>query len=277
MAPPYLPDKKFAYPLPKFNMDELYQPTMVTITVNNWDVPSEGCCTRNFTVQRELICRHSDYFRGAFEGRFPEARSKTITITDTRPSAFQTFMDFLFHNEIFQEDDDPTGWSWGHLFRCYIFGDKYDSRGFRNRVFEAIQTKLLMRQPCSYQFPEGEDLIRVWENTVTSDPLRKLLVHAYVTNYRVLEDDEEQLRIFETFPVEFTHQALIFSKRLTSSNACVHCSRDGDGRSCDNPGHTGFETYDLVERWCLYHQHDTDREREICGSRWEARLDQFFD
>ncbi|KAF2160303.1 hypothetical protein M409DRAFT_60008 [Zasmidium cellare ATCC 36951] len=262
---------RVAYPLPKFTMDELYEPTMVTIKVNDSESEDNHYYERVFTVQRELISRHSDYFRGAFEGQFAEGLSKTTTITDFHPNTFQTFMDFVFNNEVSQNGDDPTEWGWEYLFSCYIFGDKYDSRGFRNRVFEVIQTKLLVRRPRTYHFPPGKDLTHLWENTSATDSLRKLLIDAYITEYDLLSDSEKQLRILESFPPDLVNQCLIAALRFSSRNECVHCRRGGDGLPCTSTTHTGLETTDLAKgRWCQHHQHNSDEEKQICLWRRDA-------
>jgi hypothetical protein len=47
-------------------------------------------------VYKELLCFHSEYFRGAFEGSFRESEEKSIHIKDVSESTFRLFRFWLF-------------------------------------------------------------------------------------------------------------------------------------------------------------------------------------
>ncbi|KAF2160302.1 hypothetical protein M409DRAFT_60007 [Zasmidium cellare ATCC 36951] len=266
---------RIAHPLPKFDMEELYNPTMVTITVNNEDAKmSSPWQERDFTVPRELICRYSDYFRGAFEGGFAETAEKATMITDVSPEIFEIFMYFLYHNEVAGADDEeePATWAWSFLFWCYVFGDQYDSKGFRARIFEVIQIK--MRQPASYNFPNGKDLEVVMNNLPSSDSLRKFLVAALLTEYDVFDGDDDEVSYAPEMPANFLAESIVLSRRLNSRLICRHCGPHGDFGQCHDKAHSALESRigGLQDRqWCQYHKHDTDLERRVC----ECRRDTF--
>jgi hypothetical protein len=49
-----------------------------------------------FMVYKELVCFHSEYFRGAFEGSFRESEEKSIVLADVTESTFRLFQVWLY-------------------------------------------------------------------------------------------------------------------------------------------------------------------------------------
>src|ERR1041384_375834 len=49
-----------------------------------------------FMVYKELVCFHSEYFRGAFEGSFRESEEKSIVLDDVTEATFRLFQVWLY-------------------------------------------------------------------------------------------------------------------------------------------------------------------------------------
>lgn len=68
--------------------------TVVTVEVST-DTERE-----QFIVHKDVLTNCSPYFKAAFEGEFREANEKSITIPDTKPATFQTFMDWCYFGNV---------------------------------------------------------------------------------------------------------------------------------------------------------------------------------
>jgi len=62
---------------------------------------------KTFMVYKELLCFHSDYFRGAFTGSFRESVEKSIRISDVSERVFRLFQTWLYA-QVTREEADPA-------------------------------------------------------------------------------------------------------------------------------------------------------------------------
>ncbi|KAF2128458.1 hypothetical protein P153DRAFT_397531 [Dothidotthia symphoricarpi CBS 119687] len=74
--------------------------TLVNILVGE----GEKC----FMVHKDLLCYHSKYFRGAFEGSFREKEDKTIRLRDINEGVFRLFQFWLYAQATRDEEDSTT-------------------------------------------------------------------------------------------------------------------------------------------------------------------------
>ncbi|KAF2210483.1 hypothetical protein CERZMDRAFT_99542 [Cercospora zeae-maydis SCOH1-5] len=107
---------------PDMKLEELYHPAMVSITIVDENE------SETFHVPRELICTRSDYFRAAFNGRFIESTTLTITLEETSIWTFKTFIGWLYTSRLTLPQspagllgeqgraNDPTTWPFKILF-----------------------------------------------------------------------------------------------------------------------------------------------------------------
>lgn len=51
-------------------------------------------------MHKDVICHHSDYFRGVFEGRFAESGSGTLKLPEEDPIIFRTYVDWLYCQDV---------------------------------------------------------------------------------------------------------------------------------------------------------------------------------
>ena len=75
-----------------------------------------------------------------------------------------------------------------------------------------------------------------------------------------------------SFPAAFQAECLYQASRQIMALKCKHCR---PGSSCDDPCTSTYHipgdiAIDLVEDWCLLHQHATDEEKKLCEWRFKA-------
>ena len=61
-------------------------------------VVGSGDGAQTFAVHKELICRQSEYFRGAFRGGFVEDRTGIVSLDDEDPATFARFLEWRLYN-----------------------------------------------------------------------------------------------------------------------------------------------------------------------------------
>lgn len=79
-------------------------------------------------------------------------------------------------------------WEWNRLANAYILGDKLQTTSFRNDIVTALVQKL----DEGNFFPDESTVKLIYENTVETSPLRRLVVHMYAAegSARTLEEDD---------------------------------------------------------------------------------------
>lgn len=97
----------FIYDAPaRIPIQDLLNPTMVTVTVRNEEEDPTGTETETFKIVRGVICARSGYFKKAFMGRFKEASEESITLNDVSPWVFKVFLTWLYTGLIYMDRED---------------------------------------------------------------------------------------------------------------------------------------------------------------------------
>ncbi|KAF2499043.1 hypothetical protein BU16DRAFT_523639 [Lophium mytilinum] len=100
-----------------------------------------------FDIHRELLCKRSEFFRGAFKGGFKEAGERSMVLEDVSVSLMRQFMRWIYNGafpftasiEEGGSDDDHVVLDPDELLDLYIFGDRYDLPTLRGDSLAMIQ------------------------------------------------------------------------------------------------------------------------------------------
>lgn len=170
--------------VPDMKLEELCQPTMVSIMIVDGDE------SETFYVPRELICTRSDYFRATFKGHFSEGKSLTTTLEDTPIWTFKTFVGWLYTSRLVlpqkpadllgetSEAKDPTTWPFKTLFELYVFADRFDTRMLRRLVIERIIFKIASGEG----YPELSEIAFLYESLPRASPLIRFICYDAAEN-----------------------------------------------------------------------------------------------
>lgn len=138
---------------PTLDLDELCQPTMITLKEANRHEESDGE-RFEFQVIGEVLCANSAYFKAALLGEFVESKEKCMTIEDLPSWVVPCFINWLYTRKISLAGHAhpnvsglhlgvSTRWKWRCLAELYVFCNQYDTKGLRDQVLEIFQIRLL--------------------------------------------------------------------------------------------------------------------------------------
>jgi hypothetical protein len=108
---------------------------------------------KSFTIHRDLLVRHSEFFEAALRGEWREARNRTVDLQESSPQHFEVFYNFLYNGCIFTSKDGDftphkpgsfTGSDaeWLRLGESWALGQKILSTSFKDAVTDATLTKI---------------------------------------------------------------------------------------------------------------------------------------
>ena len=131
-----------------------------------------------FGIHKGLLCHHSSYFKAALTEGFKEALEGTIALDEDRVDVFKVFNTWLYTGTLCAHE----GWTelkndHNFLTKLYLFSDKRGVPALQNDSIDVIIDGYLRLDliPCY-------DICHIWENTVDSSKLRKLVVDFWVRN-----------------------------------------------------------------------------------------------
>ncbi len=139
---------------------------------------------RTFTIHRGILCRSAAYFRAALEGEFKEAIDQALRLPEDDPDMFSHFELWLYTGSILESHESAKDISWKVLTDICLFGE---ARGIPELQNEAINA-YIDKYHATNEIPTGE-FNHIYENTLDSSPLRKLLVDL-VTFKGILTDSQ---------------------------------------------------------------------------------------
>lgn len=196
---------------------------------------------RTFIIHRDLLCAHSEYFRGAFMGKFKEAKERETTLTETTPEAFACFVNWIYRGSF--EIDLGTGRSQGELdagirqaVEAYLFADRYESSSFRRLVLDAIICKILVTPGTTFTFNTAR---LACCSLSESSGLRKFVQDFFV--HRWAPVSAKEMKGITMLPEDDIFE-ILFQK--------LH-KRDGTMSLFPKP-------------LCHYHEHKSEEERRTC-------------
>lgn len=266
--------------VPDMNPEELYRPTMVSITIK------DGTGSETFHVPRELICSRSDYFRATFMGRFSESRSLTTTLDETSIWTFKTFVNWLYTSRLALpqaptdllgetgDAKDPTTWPMQTLFEPYAFADRFDTRLLRRLVIEQV----IFSIASGAGYPSMAEIAWLYETLPRSSPLIRFICYnaATVLNSEELVDFRKQI-LAELGDVEvaFEFNSDLLAVDEASKDRCLECKRlrqlSDDERLINQCDVHRLPPYKVdrwypEHKWCFWHEHERDE------NEWEEKL-----
>ena len=194
-----------------------------------------------------MLTHYSGFFRGALNGNFHEAKTKTVTLADDNPTTFELFVHWLYYQDFPNKNrnDDPelvkSFYSKGFpddrkVVKLYVFGDEYEVEHLRRDAIDLLFRS--MEDPNSL-LPYPESTEYAFAHLSADDPMCRLLVDLFC-RYEILDDDaghEEFVNI--AFLQTMWHRYVYFCR-----------TKDVD--------------IDDKLSLCNYHEHATDEEKTTC-------------
>lgn len=173
-----------------------------------------------FQVHLRVLCDASPVFNAAFHGEFSEASSRSMSLPEDDPEAFERLVQWLYTKSY---DILPSVGEYGgddkmifmRLAKLYVAADKYGIVRLKNDVvdrwykFRADHTQL----PHVYQAVDY-----VYENTTSGSKLREIVVASYVWEINYEWYKLNSIRKWLGKRPEFTTDvAIAMSQRVTDS------------------------------------------------------------
>lgn len=170
------------------------------------------------------------------------------------------------------DEDDPSipvTWPWEVIIQLYVFGDRYDTKGFRNAIMDVALLKALQIEPRSYLWPDVKDQELAYKRLPSSSKFYWLLLDIGVheieptVSFSATQSPAETLGLH--LPAEALAILYCLSSRLAFKLACPACQA---GRHCGRdhasmPLRATFRT-----DFTSYYEHDSDEEVRACIKKW---------
>ncbi len=139
---------------------------------------------QRFGIHKDLVCFHSPYFKGAFEGHFAEAKSGEVVLEDVRPEVFGIFVHWLYTKSIDEticidtpfdviEKFKKEAESNGNLFEAWLLAEYLQVPKLQNQIIRLLIEKS-HKSGGVCKLSQLDALI--YEKTSVESPLRKFCV-----------------------------------------------------------------------------------------------------
>ena len=135
-------------------------------------------------MHKDTLCRSAPYFKAALEGGFKEFEDQVLELPDDDPVAFPHFQLWLYTGDILESHESPKDIGWHVLVSLYLFGDVRGIPRLQNKAVDLFIDKYVAMK----QIPGGQ-INRIYENTLDSSPLRKLMVDVFTFKVILTDDD----------------------------------------------------------------------------------------
>lgn len=161
-------------------------------------------------------------------------------------------------------------WAWCVIIELYRFGDKHDTKAFRNAMMDVALQKAIQSTPRVYLFPARESQKDVYEQLPVSSSLFKLFVDISVYELNA-DNNEDSLQRILMLPQEALALLYCRSSTLARKLNCQLCKSE---QLCEND-HASMPLYaDFRFDFCRYHEHDTGQEKEACARKCKIMQDE---
>jgi hypothetical protein len=104
-----------------------------------------------FSVEENLICAASDYFKRAMSKGWIEAQQRTVRLEEDSPNIFRIYLHWLYRGTIpaesaagiehYSEFLDHEWSEWMQLAKAYVLGDTLQDGDFADAVIDAMIEK----------------------------------------------------------------------------------------------------------------------------------------
>lgn len=137
----------------------------------------------NVTVHEKLIRARAASFETALSRDWKEAKTKVVSLGNERPETFELYKNWLYTSKIFSQQDldkfAPTrAIETRLLIDAYIMGDLFQDSDFKDAVIDVI-IDCIAQNAAPHAAANTK---RVYENTPSESPLRKLIVDVHVAS-----------------------------------------------------------------------------------------------
>lgn len=135
---------------------------------------------RTFTAHEPVLLASSVYIQRAMSGRWNESITNTIRLPEIEPDIFAIYLYWRYFGVLPVQNTDPEAEDL-ELAKSYVLGDRIMDTSFQNKVIEAFVEKrdelvLFKSRRCF----SSVAVKYIYENTLESAKVRKLLVDLYV-------------------------------------------------------------------------------------------------
>lgn len=172
MAQPFRVDSNptVAQPVP---MDHQFANTnIVTIYV--------GAERIAFHIHGDLLCKHSAFFRAAFNSGFSEATERIMTLPDDTPQDFERFVHWLYNHASLS----PAVCRYRDMVALYILADKYNVPALQRSIFDTFVQSAQRPHRQSRMMPSLESVRIAYENLPQNNHMRRFLANWYMHGMR---------------------------------------------------------------------------------------------
>ncbi|KAH0278493.1 hypothetical protein KCU91_g2427, partial [Aureobasidium melanogenum] len=132
------------------------------------------------SVQKELLCYFSPYYRAALKGGFSEAASKSVVL-ELDPMVCCMLVGWLYSGKL------PKWIEWAQILSLYVFADRTDMLALRR----AIMTRIVHIE-VGDRIPRFEVAAIALNSLPSTSPLYRWLLNAYIhhwmADYETLDD-----------------------------------------------------------------------------------------
>ncbi|KAF7193729.1 Kelch repeat and BTB domain-containing protein 2 [Pseudocercospora fuligena] len=156
--------------LPAFQVEQLDFSEAVTVNVG------EGDAKQQFLLHKNIISRHSKFFRAAFSGNFAESKDKSIELPEADPAIFKIWIQWAYSGNmaLLSASEQEVGHENYALLarRCgelYVLADTLEDTLCRNTATDLLRNRFLgfvgpsvhLYQIAYESTPEGSKLRKV--------------------------------------------------------------------------------------------------------------------
>ena len=139
---------------------------------------------QDYGIHKSLICNSSLYFKAAFNSGFEESKTGVMRLGEVDPGVFDLFYTYLYTNVLWSNEDNASAIREKYALGLYAFADMIQMPLLKNATIRLIYEEIMLNKndDTGLVKMKPSTLAYVWENTVESSPLRRLMIDMCVWN-----------------------------------------------------------------------------------------------
>ncbi|CAN9287935.1 hypothetical protein AA0119_g8053 [Alternaria tenuissima] len=197
-----------------------------------------GPTKKRYSIYKDLICHHSEYFRVAFNGLWQES-DKGVTLEDVEIEVFNLFVHWLYTQELpknmsfllpatgidaqLASDDSDNSHRGILLLKSWIFGDRFLAPDF-HRLSHSVFVKWHLPGKGEPAFSAAyKTIIWSYSNLPAGNPILSMMVDLQCLAWNPEDDNEEEKQLLPQLPQEFLvacmlRQSELKTRKMTDDN-----------------------------------------------------------
>ncbi|RYN21299.1 hypothetical protein AA0113_g5373 [Alternaria arborescens] len=177
-----------------------------------------GPTRKRYSIYKDLICHHSEYFRVAFNGLWQES-DKGLTLEDVEIEVFNLFVHWLYTQELpkdmslllqaagtdaqlASEDSEYSHWGILLLKSC-IFGDRFFAPDFHRLSHNVFVDGHFPGKGEPAFSAAYKTIIWSFSNLPEGNPVLSMMVDLQCLAWNAEDDNEEEKQLLPQLPHEF--------------------------------------------------------------------------